>query len=558
MNILLGSFDKRFNSTKNVNHYGWKSGYDTYECKLLTPTSVINPVVLIENTVASINPSKILSYNYAYIEDLRARFYFVTDIVSKNNLWELHLEIDVLGTYEYDISNSTQYVLRSSLYPNAWLYDGVYPTSNYQAIYIDKDYTESVNNYAITGIDINNDVLRRPYQNGLLPSEGSLWYVDRKYFNTTNINDGGFVLGVLGGDGTGVTFYATTKNTLNTILNKIAVLRPSGTSDLSNATAAMLFNGLQYVTSLTWYPSLPTVVDTTTQYVTSFKVGGQTISGLPSNSVYSISANPIEEYLFQIKVPKHPKTNRDSYYYLKHDYLNFNPYRQANLYFQPFGNFPIDVSKLCKYRGDHIMYVDWAIDFTTGSVVLKLLNEDDEIFYTTTSNIGVSVPLSNVSVRDKTGVSLLLGYTALSPVIDKFTTMEKSYDGNEYSHYPEYVRDALKNGKGSSSKTVKETIDLGVDAVSHLLGQVNTIGSVESYISYLQKPYVYCWFIDIVQPSPNTFGYPVNQLRLLNDLRTENCYVKCANANVEYASAILTMEERSRVIELLNGGFYME
>lgn len=557
MIIELGSFDKRFNSTKNVNHYGWKSGYDTYECKLLTPTSILNPVILLENETYLTNPTKMLSYNYAYIADLGARFYFVNDIISKNNLWELHLEVDVLGTYEYEISNSTQYVLRSTLFPNAWLYDGVYPTTNYQSIFIDKDYTQSVNNYAISSIDLQYDVLRRPYQKGLLPNEGQLWTIDRTYFNTTNINNGGFVLGVLGGDGSGVTFYATTKSTLNTILDKIAVLRPSGTTDLSNATASMLFNGLQYVTSLTWYPSLPTVVDTQTQYVTSFKVGGQTISGLPNNSVFSISANPIEEYLFSIEVPRHPKTKNDSYFFTRCDYLNFSPYRQANLYFQPFGNFPIDVSKLNKNRGVQEMQVNWAIDYTTGSVSLRLLNEDNEIMYTTSSSIGVSVPLSNVTVRDKTGISMLLGYTALSPVLDKFTTVEKS-SSEKYTHYPQYVRDALESGKGTSTKAIKDTIDLGIDAVSHLLGQVSTVGSVESYISYLQQPYVYCWFVDIVQPSPTTFGSPVNQLRLLNDLRQKNSYVKCANANVEYTSSTLTMDERSKIIELLNGGFYME
>ena len=60
--------------------------------------SISNPVFMIEDT----NPT---GYNYAYIEEF-GRYYYITDMVSvRNNLWRLHLSVDVLMSFKEYILN---------------------------------------------------------------------------------------------------------------------------------------------------------------------------------------------------------------------------------------------------------------------------------------------------------------------------------------------------------------------------------------------------------------------------------------------------------------------
>ena len=59
-------------------------------------TSVINPVITVEMK----NPSQ---YNYVHIPQFH-RYYFISDIVNiKNNLWEIHMKVDVLESFKTQI-----------------------------------------------------------------------------------------------------------------------------------------------------------------------------------------------------------------------------------------------------------------------------------------------------------------------------------------------------------------------------------------------------------------------------------------------------------------------
>lgn len=72
----------------------------TLEGVLRDGTSIINPVILIEDT-------SVIGYNYCYIPTFQ-RYYFISDIISTNtNMWELHCVVDVLMSYIDDIKNSS-------------------------------------------------------------------------------------------------------------------------------------------------------------------------------------------------------------------------------------------------------------------------------------------------------------------------------------------------------------------------------------------------------------------------------------------------------------------
>lgn len=69
-----------------------------YTGYLRDQSSVIDPVFMIEDTNLSL-------YNYAYIPNFN-RYYFIDDIIAvRTGLWELHLSVDVLMSFNDDIKD---------------------------------------------------------------------------------------------------------------------------------------------------------------------------------------------------------------------------------------------------------------------------------------------------------------------------------------------------------------------------------------------------------------------------------------------------------------------
>lgn len=105
--IYAGKVSKKRNSTLQP------SLSASFDVLLKTPTSLHTPTF-------TINASA-FDYNYLKWDD---RYYFVTDIVARNNnLWDVSAVIDVLATYKADILASTQYVSYSSVSGGTWLPD---------------------------------------------------------------------------------------------------------------------------------------------------------------------------------------------------------------------------------------------------------------------------------------------------------------------------------------------------------------------------------------------------------------------------------------------------
>lgn len=105
--IYAGKIAKRKNSTLQP------TLNTSFDVLLKTPTSLHTPTFTI--SAASFD------YNYLKWGD---RYYFVTDVVSKNNgLWEVSAVVDVLATFKSDILASTQFVSYSSLSGSTWLAD---------------------------------------------------------------------------------------------------------------------------------------------------------------------------------------------------------------------------------------------------------------------------------------------------------------------------------------------------------------------------------------------------------------------------------------------------
>lgn len=67
----------------------------------------------ITNMIITVEDDQIPDYNYAYIEDFN-RYYFIDNIISiRNNIWQLHMSVDVLCSYADNIPLITAFVDRS-------------------------------------------------------------------------------------------------------------------------------------------------------------------------------------------------------------------------------------------------------------------------------------------------------------------------------------------------------------------------------------------------------------------------------------------------------------
>lgn len=77
-------------------------------CVMRNDSSIINPVILIEYE-DFLN----LECNFVLFDGMGKRHYFVNDIICVNkNLYELHLSVDVLSTYNFEIIHHSGYVDR--------------------------------------------------------------------------------------------------------------------------------------------------------------------------------------------------------------------------------------------------------------------------------------------------------------------------------------------------------------------------------------------------------------------------------------------------------------
>lgn len=85
-------------------------------------SSVINPSIIIEHS----NPT---SFSMVNIPDFN-RFYFISEFVNiRENIWELHLTVDVLMSYKTQIKNLNVIVERAENEEDSFIDDGSRITS---------------------------------------------------------------------------------------------------------------------------------------------------------------------------------------------------------------------------------------------------------------------------------------------------------------------------------------------------------------------------------------------------------------------------------------------
>ena len=85
--------------------------------------SMVNPII----TVEAINNSIAASCNYAKIAEF-GRYYFVNDIIFTGKLYEIHMHVDVLSSFQTPLKSLDAVIGRSEQEFNLYLQDGYFKT----------------------------------------------------------------------------------------------------------------------------------------------------------------------------------------------------------------------------------------------------------------------------------------------------------------------------------------------------------------------------------------------------------------------------------------------
>lgn len=319
MIVNLYGFQKKKNSTKRPAG----SGTQLSNVNLKDDTSVLNPVLLInQNSPGMPVPFDPSYYTYAHIPKF-SRYYFITDARYVGGLWELYLAVDVLASFKNAIGNMSAYVERSSAAYNGQIIDNLYP--------------------AKTDVQISRASVTTSWS-GVAPSGGC------------------YILGVINNQSSGhigaITYYAMTSSALSLLLAfmfSTNIYQSGNITEVGEDFFKSLFNPFQYIVSCMWFPGQASHYGDTQ---VTIKIGYW-----DTPVIAYINKTLAEVTFIQATIPDHPQAAS------RGAYLNYAPYTRLSLYCPPFGSFPIDptFTRVGKY-----LYGKVAIDPITGQATLRI------------------------------------------------------------------------------------------------------------------------------------------------------------------------------------------
>lgn len=352
MDIYLYNFNKKGDSTARPSEAG-----QLLKCDIKSPSSLLNPTLLLEGNVKD--------FNYAYIP-LWGRYYFITGITFANGLWVLDLSVDTLASYKEAIGNYTGYVLRSSSTSDGNIIDSMYPMTS---------------NVTISRVSKSNHMNWAGFQQG--------WYVLG-------------LQGMYGADTDGSVYYLLTPTAFKDVVNNFYANNGDGWwGNLAKGVRNSLNRIDDYITSCRWYP-IELYNDGVDHriFLGSFNTG----INAPKLKLY-----PNQALTNSFTIPKHPKASS------RGSYLNYYPYSKYEFMDPLIGNITLNPAIM---KNNTTLYSSLMIDPTTGEARYKLYTVEvgfgERIMYQTAVKVGVDLSLNgaNVDVLGVAGSVLQAGVSA--------------------------------------------------------------------------------------------------------------------------------------------------
>lgn len=487
MIIKLFNFNKKTNSTKKplaTDEYVSLTGRIRTEC------TIINPEIDFKLEQFETAPT----FNYAQIEAFN-RYYFINNWTFNEGLWSASMSVDVLASFKEDIDSDREYILRSASEKDGNIIDSYYPS----AINFEENTKDigSVIDYQLT--------------------ETYTDYFDRDFLQ------GVYVFGVIGSEGRfGITYYYAKPGVFKSIIQNLMNYQPTDFGEIGAGLAKQLANPIQYITNCRWYPTPPGRLTNTSRTI---KLGYYSITAIcdiiddtdPSDPLLG-SINPsVHHYYanFDISSMNHPQSSRGGY---------MNALGNYRMVFNPFGTFNINSVDLASSL---IVGCDWWIDFTTGQAWLEGHNTQGSLLFTSSSQFGVDVPVTQMSF-DIAGTASAAASGILTGGLSLAT-------GNVLGA----ITGAVSGIVGATSASQPTTSTKG------------TIGSLLSFKT--RKPRLYVQFPYYVNDDNTNNGSPLCALRRLDQL---SGFVLVQNSHFSSEECLQT--EIDMVKNYLNNGVYLE
>ena len=475
MEIVLYKFNKKVNST------AVPSSSDeslTLTCQVKTPSSIITPTVQLAKTTSPIG------YNYTFIPDW-GRYYFIQDITYALGVWVLSLSVDVLASFRSQILNSSQYVLRSASESDGAVIDHNYPTK-----------ASSTKGLSYGGnVTINAGSPVSGYFDGILLT-------------------GCYVIQVYSDNSSGVTAYALNQAAFNSLLSNLMSYVPSDMDDVSAGVAKQLWDPLQYIVSVQWFPAFPDKDAGTSR--SSINFGGYPIS--VSGTCKSFDPTAWDRMFCDISVPKHPDAS-------VHPYMQLTPFSNYRLYFEPFGTIELDTTKL---YGVNTIRCNWYLEYQKGLAHLTVTDASasTNVIATADAVFGVDIPIAQLT---------------------------SDYIGAGSSMFEGAARATANLVTGNIFGAVGNVVSSIGQGVASMLPNMTGRGTPGSFLIFRgESPRIEYQLMDIVGRDPDRFGEPLCQIRTLSSL---DGFTVCSDASIESPA---TAAERSRIELFLNSGVFLE
>lgn len=350
-NVTVYKFSKRKNSTKQPTG---SEAQETFACKLNDGSGVLNPTFLFDFRNVLVNEPQ--DFNYAYVAEFN-RYYFIQDWSYNLGLWQCKMLVDVLASWKTAIGSVSTYIRYSSYDTSKRFPDDRFPIATQNTI------TNTMNAGNFTG----------------------------------NIDNGCFVLGIIGSGGSGsngaVNYYVCSKTVLKIIIRKLFEnTNWLNITDISDDLQKALFNPIQYVVSCMYFPFAMSNISSKTA-TTSIQFGWWQMTGVSLQELYILDSAPHVELGFTMSIPKHPDAASRGLH------MNLTPYTNYYLMYLPYGTFSLDTTILVNYR---TLICAQTIDLITGrgTMFLSCYNETTEAndqFDVREAQIAVPVQLAQMS-----------------------------------------------------------------------------------------------------------------------------------------------------------------
>lgn len=465
LQVTLYNFSKRENSTKtpltsDTTALTLRNVNIKQECSFIEPSLLFSPDI---QEGIEFNPAQ---FNYVYIP-LWQRYYFITDWVFLNSVWECRLRVDVMGSFKSAIGDTSAYVIRSYSDFNTNIIDSFYP--------------------ATSNVQINRQNVESEIERTTIPS-------------------GCFIVGVINNDSAiqthvgSVCYYAldqTNMKNLMTYLFSGSIYDSSNIEEIGEGLFKSLFDPFQYIVSCMWFPFPNTVPAGSSPSLATLKVGYWSVTGCQGYPVRLI----VKEFGFhsQSAIGHHPQQAT------RGNYLDKAPYTRLTLYYPPFGEIPIDTNYMRFYgTGEsNWLYGKIYLDFITGQADLRMSITNGYDLETTAD------PYYTMSQR-----SAMIGVPIqLSKIMTDYVSLAQNALG------------AVTSGFMGSIGGVFNNI---ISGVSNSFPKAGSVGVNGSFLETIEQPYLMREYFILADENRAEFGRPLCQVRTLSSL---SGYIQCAEAD---------------------------